>query len=198
VETEKPVNNTSLMSSTKRNKEGFERATFDYYPTPEWVVHRLLEKISLPGGVWFEPCAGDGAIVKAVNQVRQDVKWDLNEIQPDMCKRLSDELPQCSLTNLDYRTVSKRSSTPKVVITNPPFALAMEFIEKSLELDPDYVVFLLRLNFLASKARAKFMSSRPSFIRTGQGDSVDYAWFVWSKTKQPNQPGKLVIIPTKD
>jgi hypothetical protein len=194
------------MSSTKRNKEGFERATFDYYPTPAWTVHRLLEKLNLPGGIWLEPCAGDGAIAKAVNEVRKDVEWDFNEIQPEMCKTLK-SLPHRTLTNLDYRQVSTRSEQPRVIITNPPFALAMDCIQKSFELKPDYIVFLLRLNFLASKARAAFMSlntpdvyvlsARPSFIHTGQGDSVDYAWFVWQKTKSPNTAGKLVMIPTK-
>lgn len=95
-----------------------------------------------------------------------------------------------------------------MIITNPPFAHAMEFIRKSFEFDAEYIVFLLRLNFLASKARAAFMSMntpdvyvlsvRPSFIRTGQGDSVDYAWFVWRRGKQPETSGKLVILPTKE
>lgn len=132
METERFVTNTRPMSSTKRNKEGFARAVFDYYPTPTWAVQRLLEKVDLPGGVWFEPCAGDGAIVKAVNAVRQDVEWKLNEIQPVMCETLR-VVPHCSLTNMDYLRISPTTPQPKVIITNPPFTLAMECIRKSFE-----------------------------------------------------------------
>lgn len=195
------------MSSTKRNKAGFERAVFDYYPTPSWTVQRLLEKLNLPGGLWFEPCAGDGAIVRAVNEVRPDVVWNMNEIQEPMQAKL-EALPHQTLTNLDYLKISTLPETPRVIITNPPFTLAMDFVKKSLEFGADYVVFLLRLNFLASRARSEFMSTntpdvyvlsaRPSFTHNGQGDSVDYAWFVWQRDSQPGKSGKLVVLPNKE
>jgi hypothetical protein len=74
-----------------------------------------------------------------------------------------------------------------VSIGNPPFGLALEFIEEQLRC-ADVVVNLLRLNFLGSQARAEFhranradvfvLPDRPSF--TGKGtDSIEYAWFVW-------------------
>ena len=42
----------------------------DYYPTPSWCVRALLETVDLPTGTWLEPTAGDGAIIRAVDEYR--------------------------------------------------------------------------------------------------------------------------------
>lgn len=197
------------MSSTNRKGNNPKRATLDYYPTPAWAIHRLLEVLPLPGGKWFEPCAGDGAIIKAVQEVRKDVTWTANEIQPEMKDKLEKIQGVTSVTSEDFLKTSTGLSDYKVIITNPPFNLALECIQQSRRLHADYVVFLLRLNFLASKSRAKFMSEntpdvyvlsqRPGFTSNGGRDSIDYAWFVWGPSRLPlHAPGKLVIIPGKD
>lgn len=77
----------------------------------------------------------------------------------------------------------------KVAIGNPPFNLAMDFIEQSLRL-ADCVVMLLRLNFMGSEVRWDWMRrypadlyilpNRPSFRGYGS-DSVEYAWYVWEE-----------------
>jgi hypothetical protein len=55
-------------------------AESEFYPTPPWVVHRILGRLALPSGEWLEPSAGDGAIVRAVN--RSGVRWTLCELRP--------------------------------------------------------------------------------------------------------------------
>jgi hypothetical protein len=77
-----------------------------------------------------------------------------------------------------------------MIITNPPYSKAQEFVERALqELPKDPVVMLLPLPFLASKRRFEFnkkhpahvmvLPKRPSF--TGGGtDAVEYAWFAWN------------------
>lgn len=83
-----------------------------------------------------------------------------------------------------------------IIIGNPPYSLAMEFVEKSLSLleNDGVLVFLLRTAFLESKKRYEFwqdniinglyvLSKRPSF--TGKGtDATSYSWFVWDKSKK--------------
>lgn len=64
------------------NGRGRERIPFDYYPTPPWCVHRLLDRVAGDLGLtsrpanyhpddpplWvLEPNVGDGAIVRAVD-----------------------------------------------------------------------------------------------------------------------------------
>ena len=46
-------------------------------------MHRLLEKLALPGGNWFEPGAGEGNLIKAVN--RNDINWTALELREE-CK----------------------------------------------------------------------------------------------------------------
>ena len=90
---------------------------------------------------------------------------------------------------LDY--VSKK---PQMIISNPPFKNAFEFIQKALDdvCDDGYVVMLLRLNFLGSKVRNEWLrnnmpseiyvhSKRMSFTDNGKTDSIEYAHFVWRK-----------------
>lgn len=80
----------------------------------------------------------------------------------------------------------------QVVIANPPFSRAQEFVEKALELvtpNMGTVAMLLPMGFLASQKRVQFhkkhpsdcfvLSERPSFTRNGRTDAIDYAWFLW-------------------
>ena len=67
-----------------------------------------------------------------------------------------------------------------IIIGNPPFSLAKEFVEKSLDLlnENGVLIFLLRTAFLESKKRFEFwqsnpvtglyvLSKRPSFLSKG-------------------------------
>ncbi len=92
-----------------------------------------------------------------------------------------------------------------LVVTNPPFTLAMEFVQAALKvLSPSGTcAMLLRLNWLASMKRAEFLSRhcpdvyvlprRPSF--TGGGtDATDYGWFLW-RGPGVRERGELRVLP---
>ena len=83
---------------------------------------------------------------------------------------------------------------PDCIITNPPFNVAMEIINKALSdvADGGYVIMLLRLNFFGSKTRKPFWthnlpmccyvhSERMKFTNTGGTDSIEYMHCVWKK-----------------
>lgn len=72
------------MSATGRSDV---RRLDDFYATPAWCVRRLLEGVNPPGGLWLEPCAGDGAIIRAVEEMRADVKWHAVEYCVVRCVR---------------------------------------------------------------------------------------------------------------
>lgn len=90
-----------------------------------------------------------------------------------------------------------------VIITNPPFSLAMPFIQRSLEL-ADHVVMLLRVNFLETEDRWDFMSKnapdiyvlpqRPSFTPDGGTDATAYAWFHWPPESRGRRRGSLEVL----
>ncbi len=88
-----------------------------------------------------------------------------------------------------------------LVIGNPPYKYAEEFVRRSWDLLnlEGYVVFLLRLSFLASKKRAYglyidrkpeavyVLATRPSFTGDGRSDDNEYALFVWRKVNNTSQ-----------
>ena len=147
------------------------RNKYDYYPTPEWCYENLPIDWS-QFEVALEPAAGDGRIVNFLQN--KGITMDYCELQE-------------GIDFFEWR------GEYDLVITNPPFSLAQEFIEHALSMSTT-VVMLLRINFLGSQKRYDFwnqfppdgmfiLSKRPSF--TGKGtDATDYAWFVWSDVKQ--------------
>lgn len=84
-----------------------------------------------------------------------------------------------------------------MVITNPPFTLALDYIVTALDdcKVGGYVVMLVRLNFLGSVGRRDFWqhhmptycivhAQRPRFTSAG-GDSCEYCHMVWKKGDNP-------------
>lgn len=189
------------MSATGR---GRERAPFDYYPTPPWCVHRLLDRCADGLGIVdgsdvlaLEPTCGDGAIIRAVDS------WPLLRPASALPEWTGVELrrgaldPTTRVAN-HVEGVDFRSWEPEqapfgglpfdIVIGNPPFALAEPIIRHAMTMAP-VVVMLLRLGFLGSAERIPFWTEhsdpalrvipdRPSFDGEGT-DSSTYAWFVW-------------------
>lgn len=163
------------------------RQAYDYYPTPAWCVHRLLEAVDLPGGDWLEPAVGDGAIVRAVDAVRDDVRWRTIDVRPEVAPHLvADFVAPLFARDVDAFTPARGFD---VCITNPPYGLAEEFVSEARR-RARVVAMLLRLNWLASRERRSLIAEsmpnvyvlpdRPSFV--GQGsDMTEYAWFVWSR-----------------
>ncbi len=150
------------MSATNR---GAVRNKYDFYPTPIEPIEKILSEIDFSNVSHFvEPCRGDGAIYDLV----------------DCDKSFSELSDGINYFSTDFKT--------DLIITNPPFSIALEFLQKSL-IESKTVVYLLRLNFMGSQKRKEFwqknppthlftLSKRPSF--TGKGtDATEYAWFVW-------------------
>lgn len=200
------------MSSTNRKKS--TRNAFDYYPTPAWCVTRFLEKAGIPFTklpFWLEPAAGDGAIIRAVGNFASYKKngithvlqykpnWVAVEIQDSLAKSLEKEIDKSHILCTDFLTITPEEIgvAPQVIITNPPFNLALDFIKKSMELKAEYICMLLRLNFIGSAERSDFMRehmpdiyvlpNRPSFNNKGT-DSIEYAWFVWRQENDYGNP----------
>lgn len=124
------------MSSTNR---GAQRVTNDRYITPSPAIDSLLSVLDLVRCKSFlEPCRGDGAIY---DRVPCDIKW-YTEIEEGK------DYFATPFANFD------------LIITNPPFSHALEFLQKSLT-EAGSVFYLLRLNFLGSATRKPFWTANP-------------------------------------
>jgi hypothetical protein len=140
----------------------------------------------LPSGQWLDPCAGgDNEHPMTYPSVLSErgIFMDTIDIRED----------SPAATHGNYLEMPLETE-PYVIMTNPPFYLAKEIIEKALVdvRDGGYVVMLLRLNFFGSKARFPFFQQHPplytyvhhrrmSFTDDGKTDSIEYMHAVWKK-----------------
>ena len=177
------------MSATNR---GAERKPYDFYATPVDVVENLLNNIDLNqyGDKVLEPSAGNGNICRCIKSHYPNKRVTALEIREEELESLT----KCSDKVIigDYLQIDMESKYD-IIIGNPPYSNAIEFVNKSLELleENGVLIFLLRTAFLESKSRYSFwqehpvsglyvLSKRPSF--TGKGtDATSYSWFIWDK-----------------
>ena len=197
------------MSSTNRHNAE-KRHIADYYVTPVKDIITFLgaldEEVSLD--IWdktiLDPCAGgdpshDMSYPKALREY-YTIPDDWNDIKTIDIREDSLAETKCNYieTKLDYK--------PFLIISNPPFNQAMEFIKKALDdvEDGGYVAMLLRLNFLETKARKDFFDNymptwifvhhkRMSFTDAGGTDSIAYCHMVWKKNDYPKFANIRVI-----
>lgn len=147
----------------------------DFYPTPpECTVALLdfLEKRHLitPHFKIWEPACGTDAIVDVMMQRGYSV------IGTDI------------IYGQDYLTTELDEDLYDWIITNPPFCLAKEFIERSAKRNKPFAL-LLKSQFWHAAGRLNiFQDLQPTFVLpltwrpdfTGQGSSLlDMTWCVW-------------------
>lgn len=199
------------MSSTGRataSGSGHRRRLDDAYETESRVVRALTEKLLPiePAFVSYTVCdagSGSGAIGAALMQQGFSDVYGVEQ-RPDLASRCLEHYPTY-LSN--YLDVGAKFRPCSMVVMNPPFLQAQEFVERALEqvhyeqepISAPYptVIALLRLNWLGSKMRAPFhrkmrplvwvLPGRPSFTGDGKTDSTEYAWFVWTKNPKFEQ-----------
>jgi hypothetical protein len=186
------------MSATGRSEV---RDPADFYATPAWAVRRLLDRVPLPAGLWLEPCAGEGAIIRAVADVRRDVLFHAVECREE-CIPTLDRILHCQVAvrgSFLHVPVDPRYAA---VLTNPPYRAALAFVQRALKFAP-VAAFLLRLNWLAGRTRNPWLGShmpdvfvlpdRPSFVDGGT-DATDYAWMIWRR--EARAYGRVEVLDT--
>lgn len=139
----------------------------------------------------LEPSAGNGNIIQALRNVGLINDITALEIRSEELNNLKQISDNVIIDNFLMRDFDTKYD---IIIGNPPYSLAKEFIEKCFDIcsDDGQVIMLLRTAFLESKSRYEFwqknplsglcvLSKRPSF--TGKGtDATSYSWFIWDKS----------------
>jgi len=155
-----------------RNSHIFARARNDLYVEPFWCSARLFDVETFPEPVW-DPCAGTGTIVESA--CAAGLRYAASDIS----------------TGRDFLIEPALIPPPFSVVTNPPYALAREIVERAIELGAIKVAFLFpvaRTNaawrWLESLplARLYLLTPRPSVppitAKKVGGGRVDFCWLV--------------------
>jgi hypothetical protein len=153
----------------------------DYFPTPAWATHALVDNEKFVGNIWECAC-GDGAISKVLEQTGYSV--------------FSSDLFDRGYGDAGHDFVSSTREADNIV-TNPPYNCAEGFVRAGIRNTRSKFALLLRLAFLegANRANTIFNKCPPSrvwvfseritfypagAIKAGSGTTA-YAWFVWDK-----------------
>jgi hypothetical protein len=153
----------------------------DYFPTPAWATHALIDNEQFSGDIWECAC-GNGAMSKV--------------LETTGCKIESSDLFDRGFGEPGVDFVdSPRTATN--IITNPPYNCAEGFVATGVKNTGSKFALLLRLAFLEGSNRANTIfskcppsrvwvfSERITFypagaVQQGSGTTA-YAWFVWDK-----------------
>ena len=126
-----------------------ERETNDYYATPPAAVDKLLEKEILSKLI-LEPACGQWHISMTLeNHWKEVVSYDL--------------IDRWYGWQINFLSNDFMNEWSWDIVTNPPFSMAQEFVEKSLSIiwEGKKVCMLLRIQFLEWVKRNKFFQENP-------------------------------------
>ena len=171
------------------------RVENDYYATNPKAVEMLMMNYPFHAATILEPCVGGGHIANAINNffANQRVITGLDLIDRGYPNTIVQDF-------LTWETDRKFEG----IITNPPFSLAQEFIEKGMELltDDGQMAMFLKIQFLEGAKRKEFFEKYPPkyiyvfrnrMATWNNGNEVDpntgkrwattmcHAWFIWEK-----------------
>jgi SAM-dependent methyltransferase len=178
----------------------------DFYETPEEARYPIMNECILEGAAQDWPVVldlgcGDGRLGRdagaAYNFCNSEAVYDKAhvtgiEVDPEraaIANRNGVEVIEAPLELVDWREFV----APHLVISNPPFSRALEFLEFAHDARDEVncdVLFLLPVGYLGSQGRHAFWSKhqpdamrvfsrRLSFTGDGKTANADYAWFYW-------------------
>jgi hypothetical protein len=170
--------------------------SLDLFPTPPWATRALCERLAaddpdLKTKTFWEPACGNGDMLK--------VLWEYfgAGIGSDVYAH------KAGTVTHDFLMPSEPLCRPHWIITNPPFRLAEQFIERSFGLATIGVAMLVRLSFLEGIGRYErlFSKNPPTIAQFTErvtmvkgrldesgGSATAYCWLVWNKDFPPIAP----------
>lgn len=185
------------MSSTCRSNARDSHVA-DYYVTPLNAINDFIEATkkhkpeilsNIDSKIVLDPCAGGDAA--------NDMSYPVCLRSAGVKKLITIDIREDSLADIkkDYLAINAKDKFD-IIITNPPFNIALDIIKKSLDdvKEGGLVIMLLRLNFYGSEKRRPFFeknmpnwafvhSKRIGFVPGDKSktDSIEYMHAVWKK-----------------
>lgn len=176
----------------------------DDFPTPPWATRALIEHVigsdKVRGLSCLEPACGRGYMAKPLAEYFGKVD-------------AADAYQYGFAQVRDFLTYPCQARSHDWVITNPPFRLAEEFVERALIVARKGVAILARTVFLESVGRyenifsanpptkfAQFTERVPMVkgrVDRKASTATGYAWFVWEKNSKVSHPRLMWVPPCR-
>lgn len=150
--------NLAGMSTTR------DRVEDDYYATPYEATKMLLDTVRFDGN-FLEPCVGGGHIAEIIKEY-----YNSEVFGSDLVDR---GYPNTYTADFLTHNFDRKFDN---IITNPPYSLAQEFLEKGMEVinENGKIAMFLKIQFLeGAKRREMFEKYPPKYI------------YVFSKRQNP-------------
>ena len=120
--------------------------SLDDYPTPPWATRAFVEHVLMPhahaqrGDKVLEPCCNRGCMAVPLAEYFEVSTSDIHHYGWPGQQEVRDFL-------MEFAEDSAPGNQPDWVIANPPFRLALDFIEKGLRMSRRGVAVLVRVAF---------------------------------------------------
>ncbi len=164
-----------------------ERQKEDYYATDPIAAKLLLQVENFDTNIWECAC-GEKHLANVFEEYGHIV-------------RASDLIQRCDCEIYDFLSMENTEWNGDI-ITNPPYAMALDFIYKALSIIPrgNKLAMFLKVQFMEGKERKNLFREFPPKViyisssrimcakngdfetmKKGGGSAVAYAWYVWEK-----------------
>lgn len=178
---------------------GGEGDITEFYPTvpalAELITNRIANDFRIEPRVVLEPGCGAGSFMAAARKRWPNASIRGVEIDPLVAEHARRQDFLVTVDNL----LGRHWGVADLIIGNPPFSLSEDFVHHLRDhmTEDGLLVFLLRLNFLATQERYETLWSkyqpakvyplvaRPGFTSEGKTDGTDYGIVVWRKDTSP-------------
>ena len=184
---------SSTMSGGLSSKHG--RNSADFYATPPECTVALLNKFEwlFEGSRVWEPACGDGAISKVLEGVGLDV------VSTDLHYR------GYGVGGMNFLNSECSCGS---IITNPPFNLAEQFIERAVKKEVPFAMLLKATYWHAAKRHNLFTRTRPLAVMAmawrpamsperGKSGTMDFCWTIWDSKPSIETKYMLAKKPVK-
>lgn len=176
-----------LAGAIQASYKKWERKPSDFYPTPYEGTNSLIPvlKTILPEGakIW-EPCCGDMDMTRVL-------EWHGFEVTSTDIRDTGQGIGGVDFLNDDPEEKWGWIPDPDMIVMNPPFSLAYDFIVKALSYTPN-VACLLKIDYWNAISRYELFQRNPpmfffpltwrlAFLKEERGNSplMNCAWAVW-------------------
>ena len=168
-------------------RSDFERVERDFYPTPKAAVVPLVPWLR-DGLRYWEPCAGDGQLVRNIHELSNAVCVAISDIEP---RGPDPRMQQCDALKVSPDAVDMADAD--YIITNPPWdrKILHPMIEHFSSLRPTWLLFdadwchtlqsshyMKYCHKIVSVGRVKWI---PGSKMTGKDNT---AWYLFDQNKE--------------